>query len=263
MFTRVRRQRTAFTLIELLVVIAIIVTLMAILLPAIQKVREAVARMNSSSNLRQLGIAIHNYDTQYNALPPDIKGSGSSTGTFVPATNVFTEILKFIEADNNNVAAPVPVKVFLCPGRRTAVVNSPVDYGFPDDTTLQGTLSSTVVSGRNTVKIASVSSGNNAGTSNTMLLVHKSLMTTKYAGNVNTTMDGNFNTPNSGHRTPRSIVVQDKDSTDTELGSPFPGTTPVLMCDGSIRAKSYNAPNDILVYFRFAAAARGTTFIPE
>ena len=142
------RRRVAFTLIELLVVIAIIGILIALLLPAVQKVREAANRAKCSNNLRQIGIGCHNFDSAYGMLPP---GEGSCPQAMirvdpvqglVPNSDtmgtVFVHLLPYVEQDNlyRNMVNPPdappadnpglrwwpynghyadPVKVYLCP----------------------------------------------------------------------------------------------------------------------------------------------------
>jgi prepilin-type N-terminal cleavage/methylation domain-containing protein/prepilin-type processing-associated H-X9-DG protein len=97
------QYRSGFTLIELLVVIAIISLLMALLLPAIQKVREAANKMICASNLRQIAIAAHNYHNDYQRLPPGILGP-TTTGTIPMAQSQYagclTLLLPYLEQDN-------------------------------------------------------------------------------------------------------------------------------------------------------------------
>lgn len=124
------RIHGGFTLIELLVVILIIAIMIGILLPAVQKVREAAARMTCRNNLKQLALASHSYHDDKGAFPPGVAMPGRD-GRF---TSVFVELLPYIEQGpvyqrwdfihlNNNRTGPQPlsgtkISAFLCPSQQ-------------------------------------------------------------------------------------------------------------------------------------------------
>jgi len=140
-----RHVRSGFTLIELLVVIAIIAILIGLLLPAVQKVREAAARSTCSNNMKQLGLAAQNYESSYGTIPPSLIVSlgvvpGSTTPAGAPYPGLVhswaINFLPFIEQENvfrqynlnfpwfsngaggtpnNLLPLQTPIKTFICP----------------------------------------------------------------------------------------------------------------------------------------------------
>ncbi len=159
-------SRKGFTLIELLVVIAIIATLVAILLPAVQQAREAARRSNCKNNLKQLGIALHNYHDTYNTLPPGYV-YGNATPTDGAAWGWSAMILPFMEQ----------------PALYDATIGSNLTLAVaagttaPSSTTIQGNLKTTITAYR--------CPSDNAPQTNTNqnTITSQNLATSNYVGN--------------------------------------------------------------------------------
>src|SRR5262245_44050905 len=121
-----RLSRRAFTLIELLVVIAIIAVLIGLLLPAVQKVREAANRASCQNNLKQLGLAVHNYHDSNNFFPPSRCHADGWGGTWAVYLMPYIEQdalyrqwdLQRLYYDQTDAARRVNIKTLFCPARR-------------------------------------------------------------------------------------------------------------------------------------------------
>jgi prepilin-type N-terminal cleavage/methylation domain-containing protein/prepilin-type processing-associated H-X9-DG protein len=213
--------RRGFTLIELLVVIAIIAVLIGLLLPAVQKVREASTRARCENNMKQLGIAMHGYHDVNNMFPNEgMVNGGAAGGSGQTSISWYVQIMPHVEQDNMYKvltgggttyvggitaarAAAKPVDIFLCPSRHGTEVGPKDDYCGIWDESIQhsgqagdGDLDffvtpsplkgwKTILNNSN-VREANVTSG--AGSSNTLLLCHK-LMQPKDYENMSLTAD--------------------------------------------------------------------------
>jgi len=255
---RFRPRPRGFTLIELLVVIAIIAVLVALLLPAVQRVRMAAARTQSINNLKQIGLASHGYHDAKNYLPV-YNGSGShvwGNATVVDSGSWAYQLLPFLEQANlynasangsGDASHNVAVKVYNCPGRSRPGVkttgNAPgaiTDYGL--NCWLNDPSGGSTGPGTNNhMSLTSITDG----TSNTLLVGEKSLNPNQYADNNASNWDeGIFAGGWGGPGRCYPGTIQDPGGNNTNYGtqhwgSPFPSVFPISLCDGSVRTVPY------------------------
>jgi prepilin-type N-terminal cleavage/methylation domain-containing protein/prepilin-type processing-associated H-X9-DG protein len=271
-------RRDGFTLVELLVVIAIIAVLIGLILPAVQRVREAANRASCQNNLKQIGLAFHNHHDTYQYFPWG--GVGRTTPpTYVsgqPAVGGDQEagwgfqILPFLEGDNAwrggqaaddtgriLVAIGTPHKVFFCPSRRNPQVVLVGDEDYLDGleanralcdyaaSNLEGT---GVVSPDNPVRIADILDG----TSVTLLAGDKRL-NRAFLGQARDDLLGY--TVGFDEETVRfteaslppspDYVGGEFENGDRVFGSSHPGRFQVVMADGSVRSIAYTIDPDV------------------
>jgi prepilin-type N-terminal cleavage/methylation domain-containing protein/prepilin-type processing-associated H-X9-DG protein len=268
-------RRVGFTLIELLVVIAIIGTLIGLLLPAVQKVREAANRMACGNNLKQIGIAFHNHHDAFGYFPsggwqwwtpPTYVNGVPAVGPQQQAGWAF-QILPFLEAENTwrggqatndldriLVAVGTPNKVFFCPSRRlpqtltvsyTDYLNGrPVTHALCDYAAANFNKSPSkqtgVVRQFYPNRIADITDG----TTNTLMVGDKRL-NLSYLGQpqevdgVGYTSGWDRDVVRTTDRAPKPDFSGTSDTT-RRFGSSHPGRFNAVFADGSVRPISYS-----------------------
>ncbi len=260
-------QRRGFGIIELLVVIAIIAFLIALLVPAVQKVREAATRTQSTNNLKQIALATHNFVDTNKRFP--FNGSDAPVGctkyTKAAKDQTITsgswgfQILPYIEQQNlfNKIDRDVSISIYLCPGRGRPGVEVVKDGGGAwSDYFWNNYLNDPAKAEKaDNVDAELTFVGITDGTSNTVLLGHGNISTEQYLAKSKVTLcsnifdGGTFGTARAGKNgaaNPAGVTLQRDSKKAPDAGSwggPFPQGALFSLCDGSVRMVPYSFNN--------------------